>query len=181
MQRHQHGSWCSTQAPFHHCSPQSPALAIVSAAYQCSEYVSRVTSHSVTYCHNVPCHWLTTREFHHAVTSWGGAASIFSALISTNSNIWFTTCANISHLYSLPKTLALCYCSLKINNSVKVWCLSLKGSGDGRGQRNYNLNKGAALLAADSSSSSPNVVVCLLFVCRVQVEKLLANCYLTAT
>ena len=35
------------------------------------------------------------------------------------------------------------------------------------------------LLAADSSSSSPNVV-CLLFV-RVQVEKLQPNCYLTAT
>ena len=43
-----------------------------------------------------------------------------------------------------------------------------------------------SLLAADSSSSSPNVVVCCLFVvCLLfvvyQVEKLLANCYLTAT
>ena len=77
------------------------------------------------------------------------AASIFSTLIliSTNSNIWFTTCANGIHLYSLPKTLALCYFSLKLSNSVKVWCPSFKGSGDGiRGQRNYNLNKGAALL-----------------------------------
>ena len=37
------------------------------------------------------------------------------------------------------------------------------------------------LLAADSSSSSPNVVVCLLFVCLSSSWKMLANCYLTAT
>ena len=37
------------------------------------------------------------------------------------------------------------------------------------------------LLAADSSSISPNVVVvCLLFVCCVQVRKMLAKCLLTA-
>ena len=46
---------------------------------------------------------------------------------------------------------------------------------------NKTIDKKISFLAADSSSSSPKVVVCLLFVVCDQVRKLLANCLLTAT
>ena len=60
-----------------------------------------------------------------------------------------------------------------------LYCIWFKKHVENSTWRSVPIQNCSSLLAADSSSSSPNVV-CLLSVVY-QVEKLLANCYLTAT